>query len=63
MPRIRVEDYEDFDNENEFDIDDDDPQDRAGRRVYPKHPPKQDRDWEETRKRLQDRRRNYRDQD
>lgn len=52
MPRIRVEDYEDFEDAMELDIDDDDPRDRAGRKVQPKHIPRQDKDWEENRKAL-----------
>lgn len=50
MPRVRVEDFDDFDDE--FDIDDEDPQDRAGRRSPPPRPTKQDKDWEERRKEL-----------
>lgn len=61
MPRIRVEDYEDFEDDLELNIEEDEPTDRAGRRVQPKHPPKQDRDWEENRKRMQQKRRNLRD--
>lgn len=50
MPRVRVEDYEDFEDDMQIDIQEDDPRDRNGRKVQPKHIPKQDRDWEENRK-------------
>lgn len=56
MPRVRVEDYEDFEDDMEINIEEDDPKDRTGRRIVPKHPPKQDRDWEERRKELINRR-------
>lgn len=51
MPRIRVEDYEDFEDDMEMNIEDDEPRTRHGQKVIPR-PPKQDRDWEETRKTL-----------
>ncbi len=50
MPRIRVEDYEDFEDDMEINIQEDDAVDRAGRKIVPKQIPKQDRDWEENRK-------------
>ncbi len=50
MPRIRVEDYEDFEDNMEINIQEDDAVDRAGRKIIPKQIPKQDRDWEENRK-------------
>lgn len=62
MPRVRPEDYLDYEDEDSLDIQDDDPTDNRGRRVQPKQVPRQDRDWEETRKRLQ-RRKGFRDND
>ena len=50
MPRIRVEDYEDFEDDMEINIQEDDVVDRAGRKIVPKQIPKQDRDWEENRR-------------
>ena len=61
MPRVRPEDYLDFDDEDSLDIQDDPQTDRRGRPVQPRQVPKQDRDWEETRRRLQ--RRRFRDDD
>ena len=52
MPRVRVEDYEDFADNMELDIQEDDAVDRSGRKVQPKHIPRQDKDWEENRKAL-----------
>lgn len=49
MPRIRVEDYEDFEDDMEINIEEDEPRTRRGQKV-PARPPKQDRDWEENRK-------------
>jgi hypothetical protein len=57
MPRIRVEDYDDFDDDQEPNIESDDPKDRLGRKIPAPKPTKQDRDWEEQR-RSQQRRRN-----
>jgi len=52
VPRVRVEDYEDFEDDNmSLDIQEDDPRDRHGNKIPPR-PPKQDRDWEENRKAL-----------
>lgn len=50
MPRIRVEDYEDFEDDQNLNIEDDDPP--TEQRV-PTKPPKQDLDWEERRRRMQ----------
>jgi len=50
VPRIRVEDYEDFEDDMEINIQEDDVVDRAGRKIVPKQIPKQDRDWEENRR-------------
>jgi len=52
VPRVRVEDYEDFADNMELDIQEDDAVDRSGRKVQPKHIPRQDKDWEENRKAL-----------
>ena len=52
MPRVRVEDFEDFEDDMEIDIKDDDALDRAGRKIIPKQVPKQDKDWEERRKEM-----------
>ena len=52
MPRIRVEDYEDFEDDMEINIQDDEAVDRAGRKVVPKQIPKQDKDWEESRREM-----------
>ena len=55
MPRIRVEDYEDFEDDNELNIQDDEPRNLRGTKM-PVRPPKQDKDWEERRKELINRR-------
>ena len=62
MPRVRVEDYEDFEDENEFNIEDDEPRNQRGHTVQAKTP-RSDRNWEETRKELINRklRRDHRD--
>ncbi len=52
MPRIRPDDYLDYDDEDSLDIQEDEPTDKRGRRVQPKQIPKQDRDWEEARRAL-----------
>ena len=52
MPRVRVEDFEDFEDDMEIDIKDDDVLDRAGRKIIPKQLPKQDKDWEEQRREM-----------
>ena len=52
MPRIRIEDYEDFEDDMETNIEDDEPRNRQGQKIIPPRPPKQDRDWEENRKNL-----------
>lgn len=52
MPRVRVEDFEDFEDDMELDIKDDDALDRAGRKIIPKQLPKQDKDWEEQRREM-----------
>jgi hypothetical protein len=52
VPRVRVEDFEDFEDDMEIDIKDDDAIDRAGRKIVPKQIPKQDRDWEEARREM-----------
>ena len=57
MPRVRPEDYLDYDDEDSLDIQDDLPTDRRGRPVQPRQVPREDRDWEEARKRAQQRRR------
>ena len=61
MPRVRVEDYEDFEDDD-LNIEDDEPRDRRGQKV-PVKTPKQDRDWEESRKEMINRRlrRDHRD--
>ena len=48
MPRIRVEDYEDDFDDDDFKIDDDEPK----KPINPPRPPKQDMDWEERRKEM-----------
>ena len=52
MPRVRVEDFEDFEDDMEINIQDDEAVDRAGRKVVPKQIPKQDKDWEEQRREM-----------
>lgn len=62
MPRVNPDQYMDWDD-NELEIEDDEPITRAGRRVNPKAPPKQDLEWEEQRKAQVQRARRGRDQD
>jgi hypothetical protein len=52
VPRVRVEDFEDFEDDMEINIQDDEAVDRAGRKVVPKQIPKQDKDWEEQRREM-----------
>ena len=50
MPRVRPDDYVEFDDENSFEVADDEPVNRRGQRVIPSRIPCEDRDWEESRK-------------
>ena len=56
MPKINPNDYQDWEDPSEFEILEDEPTDRAGRRVkpQPKQVPRVDQDWLANRKRLQD---------
>ena len=56
MPRIRVEDYEDFDDDQELNIEPDDQQDRLGRRIPAPKPTKAELDWADQRREQQRRR-------
>ena len=62
MPRVRVEDYEDFESDDDLNIEDDEPRNPRGQKIQTK-PPRQDRSWEENRKELINRRlrRDHRD--
>lgn len=56
MPRIKPDDFLDDDNYNddqEFVIDDDTPSNRRGQVIVPKNPERREYSWEESRKRLQ----------
>ena len=56
MPRIRPNDFLDDDNYNddqEFVIDDDTPSDSRGQAIIPKNPERREYSWEDNRKQLQ----------
>lgn len=63
MPRVNPDQYMDWDNDDELEILDDEPTTRAGKRVNPKAPPKQDLEWEERRRAQVQRARRGREQD
>ena len=62
MPRINPEDYDDLYDDDDFAVDPDFEEHRRSK-LPPPRPPKQDRDWEESRKSLINRklRRDHRD--
>jgi hypothetical protein len=53
VPRVRNSDIDDqqWDDPTELEIEEDDPVDKHGRRISPKKHPKEDKNWEENRKR------------
>ena len=55
MPRIRPDDYldDDYNNDDEFVIDNDDNVNRRGNVIHPKNPERRDPTWEENRRQLQ----------
>jgi len=50
VPRIRPDDYLDYDDEDSLDIQDDEPVTLTGRKPSAPKPTRLDRDWEENRK-------------
>ena len=52
MPRIRPDDYLDYDDEDSLDIQPDEPVTLTGRKPIPPKPTRIDRDWEENRRAL-----------
>lgn len=63
MPRIRPEEFLDYDevDNQELVIEDDEPRDNRGQIIKPKNPMRQEPSWEENRRRFQ--RKNRRDFD
>ena len=62
MPKLNRHQYEDnWDEDEDFVIENDEPRNRRGDRLPPPKPSREDREWEENRKRFQQRRSRERD--
>ncbi len=62
MPKLNRHQYEDnWDEDEDFVIENDEPRNRRGDRLPPPKPSREDREWEEHRKQFQQRRSRERD--